>query len=283
MAPRPLARGWLAALIALVLVVTGLVVWRLTATPGVRAVRLAGLFWIYDAHDLGRLRSMDPGLIGETLDGPGSYVLEQPGGAPVPKGAIPAESFFGSGPLRTAIAAGTVLPGVRAVLDDPELWPATPYAERRDPLPAMQVFGQLARAAGFQPILAPGRDLTATQGAICGKPDSRTLTEAYLACRIPAAARYCTVFVIQAAPVETRLAQLTRLVRRASWLARRANPHVVVIATLSTAPDGRAASPARLLAAARVMLPYVRGFMLNTTDTTDGQLISFLRALADGS
>ncbi len=65
-----------------------------------------------------------------------------------------------------------------------------------------------------------------------------------------------------------------------SWAA---NPSVVVIATLSTAPGRVLADPGAIAGAARTMLPYVQGFMLNLTEATTPAAAAFLRALSSGS
>ncbi|HUJ06452.1 MAG TPA: hypothetical protein VLX31_10140 [Streptosporangiaceae bacterium] len=280
----PARRLILPIAVALVIVLVAVIaLWRAAASHRPAPVSLASLHWMFYREDLGRIALMAPGLIGRTLAGPGTYVLERSAGGTLPPGAIPTQVFFSATDLRTAIRDGTVIPGVRAVLDDPEYWPATSPAEQRDPVPAMRRFAQAARSGGYQPILAPGRDLTEAPGAGCAKTQAQTLTLSYLNCGIPAAARRASVFVIQSAPVETRLGQLVLLVSRAAAQARAANPHVIVLATLSTTVGTRPVGPAMLATAARAMLPYVRGFLVNTTPATDGRLISCLRLLASGS
>jgi len=280
--PHMRIAGAVVAILALVLAV-GLAVWRVTARSAVKPVDLTSLYWIYYKEDLARLQPLNPDLIGQTLSGPGTYVLEQSAGGTMPAGAIPTQTFFSDAGLQAAIANDTVIPGVKAVLDDPENWAATPISEQQNPLPAMRQFGQDAQAGGYQALLAPGRDLTAAPGAACAQTPSQNLTQAYLACDIAAAAADAPIYVIQTAPVETNVTQLTQLVQQAATQARSANPNVIIIATLSTTSNGGAVSSAALATATRTMLPYVQGFLLNTTAATDGQMISCLQALDTGS
>lgn len=289
---RSLDRAWnrkpplivgVAAILALLLVV-GLALWRISAQSAVKPINLATLRWIFYKEDLNRLRKADPALIDTMLSGPGTYALEQSAAGALPSGAIPAQTFFSYTDFQSAIQNGTVIPGVRAVLDDPEGWAATPVAEQQDPLPAMQLFGQAAQANGYTGILAPGRDLMQVPGGVCTKRQpSDTLSQAYIYCGIPAAAAYAPVFVIQSAAVETNQAQLTQLVQAAAAQALAANPNVVVLATISSTAGGSPVDPSVLTQAARSILPYVHGLLLNSTQATDPAMLSFLHALAAGS
>lgn len=262
----------------------GLIIFRKPARSASTSVNLASLYWIYYKEDLNRLHALDPALIAATLSGPGTYALEQSeGGSRLPAGVIPTQLFFGSAGFTTALRQGTVIPGVSNVAYDPEDWPATPVPEQQDPLAAMKTFAGSAQSHGLRPMLLPGRDLMQVPGGLCTKKHGQTLSLAYLSCRIPSAAGEAPVFVIQSAPVETDLTQLANLVQQASAQARAVNPKVIVIATLSTTPGGKPISSTQVSLAARKILPYVQGFLINSTRATDSGIISFLQALQNGS
>jgi hypothetical protein len=280
--PRPSIVAGIAAILA-VMLAAGLIVWRVSAKSAQKPVNLSSLYWVYYKEDLNRLLPLNPSLVQQTLSGPGTYVLQQSGNGSVPQGAIPSQTFYDYADLQTAISSGSILPGVQAVMDDPENWSQTPLPEQQSPLHYMQQFGQTAQNAGYTAILAPGRTLTQTPGAVCGKTQGQTLTQAYLSCNLASAAANAPIFVIQAAPVETDTTQLTQLVSQAAAQARAANPNVIVLATLSSAPSGNTVDPSVITAAARTMLPYVQGFLLNTSASTDSSMITALNALSSGS
>ena len=262
----------------------GHVIIRESARPASTAVNLASLYWIYYKEDLNRLHALDPALIAATLSGPGTYALEQSeAGSRLPAGAIPIQLFFGSAGFATALRQDTIISGVRNVAYDPEDWPATPVAEQQNPLAAMKSFAGAAKSHRLRPMLLPGRDLMQVPGEVCAKKQGDTLSQAYLSCKIPTAAADAPVFVIQSAPVEADLTQLVNLVRQASVQARTVNPKVIIIATLNTAPGGTPISSADVTEAARKILPYVQGFLINSTRATDPAMISFLQALQNGS
>ena len=58
---------------------------------------------------------------------------------------------------------------------------------------------------------------------------------------------------------------------------------MIVIATLTTTPNGSPVGYTALNQAARAILPYVQGFELNSTAPTDSRMIAFLHALSNGS
>jgi hypothetical protein len=249
---------------------------------GARPVSIASLRWIIGQENLGRLHADAPDLTRELLASKAPVVVRGPSGDQVPAGATPAELFKSYEVFTGQLRAGAISPEVRAVVYDPESWSYTPAQERHDPMRYLALFSQAARAHGYRPILAPGRDLTLTPGGRCEKRRGERVGQAYVRCGIPAAAQGAAIFVIQAAPQELDLPALHRLVEASSRQARRANPDVVLIATISSAPGGVAADPAAMAAAARTMLPYVQGFMLNMTKATTPNAVAFLRALATG-
>lgn len=246
-----------------------------------KPVNLSGLYWIYFREDLTRLQPLDPSLVGQTLSGPGTYALEHnASGPPLPAGVIPVQLFFSYADQQAAIKNGGILPGVTTLADDPEYWPATPVSEQRNPLTYMQDFAQADKSAGYSTLLVPGVDLMSVPGATCGQGKGQTISQAYVTCGLPGAAANAKIFVIQTAADETNLPVATSLAQHAAAAARAANPSVIVIATISTLDNGVPVSASAMDKAARDMLPYVQGFEVNTTASTDSRYITFLHYLS---
>ena len=62
--------------------------------------------------------------------------------------------------------------------------------------------------------------------------------------------------------------------------ALKANPHTIVLATLSVSPNGLYVPYAAVVAAAEVIRPYVKGFFMNNLRPSDSRMIGFLHALS---
>jgi len=169
--------------------------------------------------------------------------------------------------------------GVRAVAYDPELWRATPVAERIDPQRYMRLFASAAYQHGYATILMPGRDLLAGAGP-CRQQGGEALDGAFVRCGLAGAgARLAQIFELQTAPVELSSTQLRSFAAACARQARAANPSVVLIATLSTQPGGRWASGGQLARAAAALRPFVQGFQLNMTRWSTRAAVTFLRTV----
>jgi len=269
----PAAAGLLAALLVAV------------TAPPVSARPAAGmdpgkLYWIFYKEDIERINHFDPSIVQQLAAGPGTYALTRSAHGPrLPAGVIPVENFFSAASIQQAISSGQIFPGVQAVAEDPEDWRATPMPERLTPIRYMERFAASASARGLMPILVPARDLMRVKDAACGQTPSQTISQAYVSCGIPQAAAGARMFVIQSAAVETNLPALRQLIAQASAQARKANPKVIVLATLSAAPNGTAVPTSALTAAAKAMMPYVEGFEMNSEPENDHEVVSFFHAL----
>ncbi len=276
--PRPRAFAVMAAVVAFALVAGS---WsRVGAISVSGTIRLSSVRWIFYKEDFNHLNAKAPALIKQILAGPGTYVLEhRVGGPPLPRKVIPAEMFFSSTELRSAIRHHRVIPGVKVVVDDLEDLPTTPSAELRAPMPAMKGFADAAHTNGYQPILVPGRDLMLVSGAMCAQRRGNTISQAYLRCGLPAAAAYTPIYVIQSAAVETNLGALRQLVQQGVAEARKANPRVTIFATLSVSPNGTYVPSTAVVRAAEAIRPYVQGFAMNNIRPSDWRMIAFLTGL----
>jgi len=251
-----------------------------SAEPAGRAVHPGQLYWIFYKEDIERVNRFDPAIVQQLVAGPGTYALTRsPHGPKLPPGVIPVENFFSAASIAQAISTGQIFPGVKAVAEDPEDWRATPVPERLTPIRYMKQFSSSAASRGLMPILVPARDLMRVKDAACDQTPSQTISQAYITCGIPQAAAGARMFVIQSAAVETNLPQLRQLVRQAAAQARKANPKVIVLATLSAAPNGTAVPTSALTQAANAVLPYVQGFEMNSEPENDREAVSFLRSL----
>jgi len=246
-------------------------------------ISLSSVRWIFYKEDFNHLNAEAPALFRQIVASPATYILEhREGGPPLPRQVIPAEMFFSSTSLQTAIRYHRVIPGVKVVVDDLEDLGITPRVEREDPMPAMKGFGHAADSSGYRPILVPGRDLMLVSGAACSQQRGNTISQSYLHCDLPEAAAYSPIFVIQAAAVETNLPALKQLVQQAAAEARRANPHVIIFATLSVSPNGLFVNSSAVVAAAKLIRPYVQGYAMNNIRPSDPRMLQFLTGLSRG-
>lgn len=177
------------------------------------------------------------------------------------------------------IAAGRLPRPYHAVLYDIEKWGATPFAEQQNPKAYMVRFSELARAHGLLPILAPARDLALVPGGSCEKRSGENLNEAYLRCGLAGADAHAAALVVQSQVNQNDVPAFRGFLTQAVKQARAGNPQVAVLAQLATAPLGREASLAELVAAARSVKGLVQGFSLNVRmkdiDTAVALLWSF--------
>jgi hypothetical protein len=256
----------------------------------------SGLSLLVSAEDAGHVAAVAPVLARQVIGGPATLVLGPPAPAradpagpagPAGQAAEPAEPpgraslgavFTSYGMFRQALASGQIPDGVKAVSYDPELWAATPAREQVNPVGYMRLFARAARRAGYTVILVPGRDLMLVPGARCGQRPHETIDGAFLRCGLPAAAaRLAPVFEVQVAPEELNPARAAAFTEACARQARAANPHVAVLATLSTVPLGHPATGDQVARAAAAIRPFVQGFQLNLTAASLGPALAFLR------
>lgn len=151
------------------------------------------------------------------------------------------------------------------VLYDNEHWSFTPVNEQRHPAAYMRKFARLAHQHGLKVIEAPARDLMAVPGGDCTRQQGQTTDKAYLACRIPRDARFADIYEIQAQADQPTASGYARFVKAARRQARAANPHIVLLAGLTT---DRGGSAAQILACWKVTSKLVAGYWMNTNAGT---------------
>lgn len=174
-------------------------------------------------------------------------------------GYLPTVSFASYQALVEALKAPGWDARIRAVVYDNERWPMTPQAEQQEPAKYEKLVADLVHAHHLLLVATPAADLAAVLA-----PGETKHYPAYLRLHIAAdAARYADVFEIQAQGAEVNATVFTDFVRQATAQAKAANPHVQVLAGISTNPDGRQVSAEQLTAAVTATRGIVDGYWLN--------------------
>lgn len=219
--------------------------------------------WIVVASALTSLRTVPGGavLATATFDNPKSFVIIG--------GRLPAFlarwksswalSFGGYTPLRNRLAAGPLPPGLRAVVLDQEAWPFTPAAEQKHPGRYAALAAALVHRKGLLLITTPAADL-----AKAAAKNHGSIWAAFLAAGIAGrVARSADVYEIQAQGLEGHVAAYRRFVAATAAQARRANPHIVILAGLSTNPNGQRVTAGALYQDVLATRGLVSGYWLN--------------------
>ena len=223
-----------------------------TTGPGDRST------WMLTRGALSQVLS-DP-AVAARLEAARVYEILTPGEPPLAAaGAEPVVTFSSVSALRQAVDSGQLPAGTRAVLYDPEVWPYTPMSEQRNPVQAAQQAAAVTRARHLTLIVAPALDLATAQPRSGGP-----LWRQYLRLNLVGAiARVASVVEVQAQSLEREPQTYRAFVRAAAAQARAANPHVTVLAGLSTNPPGAAVSGQQLASAIQASSAAVSGYWLN--------------------
>jgi hypothetical protein len=178
---------------------------------------------------------------------------------PPVSGALRTVSFASYQAMERQLAGPGLPAGTAAVIYDNEDWRFTPAAERRDPAMYQELAAKLAHAHHLLFISTPAVDLTNVLA-----PGQSDHYAAYLRLGLAAsAARYADVVDIQAQGSETSLSTFTPFVEAAAAQARSANPHVIVLAGISTNPSGQHVSSTQFTSAYNAVRADVDGYWLN--------------------
>ncbi len=217
--------------------------------------------WMITGHAADQLESIDPLIASSYLDGPGTFLLGSP---PPGWSSVPTMHFTSQGAFARAAAMGQLPGGLQAVVYDNEAWSLTPAAEQRDPGYYEQQFAALAHSEGLTAIMTPALDLVA--GLSCG---SGTYAQRFVRCDLAGmAASHGDVVEIQAQSLEADVGSYASLVSSAATQADAAHPGVVLLAGLSTGPNGATVTASQLLAAAQATVTTVVGWWLNIPGTS---------------
>jgi hypothetical protein len=166
---------------------------------------------------------------------------------------------------RTATSLATVEvaaadPSTTAVLYDPEEWDMTPPEEQRDPAGAACRAASVVRAHNKILIVTPAINLIRII-----EPGTRgNRFEAFAGTKLAGEiARCADVYEIQAQGAEMDKGAYRSFVEAEARQARAANPHVVVMAGISTNPTGQQVSGKEVFEAVQAVRNVVDGFWLN--------------------
>jgi len=178
--------------------------------------------------------------------------------------AIPYEAFASYAAMQSAFQNGTLVHGEQAIMYDNEDWSLTPIDEQEHPALYEKLAANLVHGAGLLFISAPALDLVKVVDPGCSP-----FWQCYLNLGLAAGgARYADIFDIQAQSLENNTAKYANFVQLATAQARHANPRVMVLAGLSTDPNGRTTTESAILAAIAATRNIIDGYWFNIPTTS---------------
>jgi hypothetical protein len=237
--------------------------------------------WLVSAGSLARLATAAPALTAAAFDTPRTFVTGADAGtlgslfAPA---AVATQTFSDERALAAAVAAGTLHPGVAAVVYAPASARATPRPEQRDPAHYTQLAARVAHAHDLLLIAAPALNLI-TALAPGTAPGSRET--AFLRLGVAAgAARYADALVVPAQDAEAYPDGYASFTAAAAGQATRAKPGIEVLAGLRAGPRPPVATATTLFDAFLGTRLTVSGYSLTGTGVSGTSAeLSFLRRL----
>ncbi|MHB8355072.1 MAG: hypothetical protein ACYDDQ_00065 [Vulcanimicrobiaceae bacterium] len=187
-------------------------------------------------------------------------VRNAPVALPPTWGAIPVQVFPSYAALKRAFDANSVPPTVRAILYDNEAWKFTPSEEQRNFAQYNEKAAELVHRHGLLFISTPAVDLI----RVLAPNERGKRYDAFLHLGVvSAAARYADVVGIQAQGSERAVDKYSSFVRSAAAQARAANPKVIVLAGISTNPNGQHVDANVILRAIAETRDAVDGYWFN--------------------
>jgi hypothetical protein len=181
-------------------------------------------------------------------------------GAPPAWNATLFAAFSSIRAIASALDRGALMPGVRGIMYDNERWRFTPQEEQQNPNLFHRQAAEMVHAHGLMFLTAPAVNLVA---ATVPEGGNRRY-DAFLQMGIAAeAARYADVIDIQAQGSERDTAKYANFVRQAAAQARQANPNVVVLAGISTQPNGQQVTADDILRSIAATRDAVDGYWFN--------------------
>jgi hypothetical protein len=220
--------------------------------------------WIISVANAKELESRLPLSELQSLFGaPGDEILARYPNSPVGtafSAATPGEIFSDANQLAVDMPGS----GVPVVVYDPEAWDRTPVAQQHSP--HYEQAAAVVHAAGKLFETSPASDLAGT-----GMGRFQEYLDDGVAA---AAAKHADIFVIQAQKLANDPSEYAWFVEAAAAQARAANPHVEIIAGLTTSVG---ATTAELMADYQATENIVKGYELNITNGSDPTpLVGFL-------
>ncbi|MFE3262557.1 hypothetical protein ACFXPS_42870 [Nocardia sp. NPDC059091] len=229
-----------------------------TSASAVRE-REAATKWLISEEALHLLADagMSRDELSATFNVPDTYLISGGGSGPDYPDAVRTQSFTSVTALESAIDHHLDAE-TRAVLYDDEAWSLTPTVEQQDPAAAEARAAAVAHAHNLVLIATPATDLTRIPAP--GEPSYAAFLRLGL---VSAAAKWADVIDIQAQGSEADTAKYADFVKQAAAAARAANPHIVVLAGISTNPSGQSVTVDQLGAVIDATRALVDGYWLN--------------------
>ena len=199
--------------------------------------------------------------IDQLFNNPNVYVIEGTKGRSIEPLAIGTRSFTDYKALEAAFNNGSIDSSVGAIIYDNEDWGLTPLDQQQHPAEFEQTAAQIVHQHHLIFIATPATNLVtvADPSAVNGSKFDRFIADGYAG----DAARYADVYEIQSQGSEGNIAEFRTFVSEAAAQARKANPAVVILAGLSTNPQGQAVTGDQLYAAVQATRASVSGYWLN--------------------
>ncbi len=234
-------------------------------------------YWATSAGTMRAIARVDPEVAAAAFGNERAIAL---GGWP---GALRGRAWASLAGFERELASGTIEPGMRVAMYDPERWRHTPVEEQRDPIGAIRRFVALARERGFVTMVTPYPRLVTVPGSVCRAEPGESEEAAYLRHRIAAVAAEADVCETQAQRSQNDPGAYHRFVAATAEQAREANPRTIVLSGLSTSP-GFPATPEMLFAAWERVREVVDGHYLSLSKGRYPEVMAaFLRrVLLDG-
>ena len=178
------------------------------------------------------------------------------------------------GSFAYAVSHGTIPPGTTDVLYDDERWSLTPAAEQARPGRYLTAFVTLARAHGYQPILAPAIDLARSMA--CYKPADSQWVNYVQDCSLPTLVGQASpaIYEIQSQMYETGVPLGVEcgcyawIVTQSAAEARTADATLEVLAGLSTNQSGKVATAQDLYDDTLATQASANGYWLNVPESS---------------
>ncbi len=203
------------------------------------------------------------------LDGTQPFVMSGRPLSEVPAGwqAVPLRSFKSFEGIRDALGTSALSPDVKGIMYDYENWRFTPAEEQQNPATYLKQAADLVHAQGLLFLTAPAVDLVPV---LAPDSDRKRQDETYLRLGLAAdGARYADVFDVQSQRFERDTGRYARFVREAATQARQANPKVMVLAGVSTQPNGQIVTADDILRAIDATREFVDGYWFNIPEPSE--------------
>ncbi|SRR5579875_1165667 len=195
------------------------------------------------------------------FDTPDTYLLGAANASGFPAGwqSVPTAVFSSYAAIQQAFTTHAINAQVKAIVYDNEDWSFTPVQEQHNPGLYDRLAAELVHQHHLIFIATPATDLARVLD-----PFGKNVYQDFLNLGIAReAARYADIYEIQAQGSEMNTSTYATFVKQAAAQAQAANPHVKILAGLSTNPTGHTVTGKELYQAVLATQSSVIGYWLN--------------------